>query len=53
MSKNSRQNVNILRTKRAFKINKKKFLIIFNGFLLNQIKQLILVDESLTLIPAF
>ena len=36
MTKKSRQNSNILRTKRDFKVQRKAFLIIFKGFLVSK-----------------
>ena len=49
MTKKSRQHLNILRTKRAFKMKKKTFFIIFKGLSLNQIKTIFLEGERLTL----
>ena len=48
MAKNSRQDLNILRTNRAFKTKQKAFFIIFKGLSLKQVKQIILEGESPT-----
>ena len=44
------KNLNILRTKRAFKINQNAFFIIFKGLLMKQISQIFLESEIPTLI---
>ena len=50
MIKMSRQKLNILRTKRRFKMKSKAFFIIFEGLSLKQTKKNFLEDESPTLI---
>ena len=47
------KNLNILRTKKAFKMNKKAFFVIFKGFSIKQITQAFLEGESLTLSITF
>ena len=44
------KNLNILRTKRAFKMKQKEFVIIFKGFSIKQIMQIFLLGVSPTLV---
>ena len=48
MTKKKDKNLNILRTKRAFKMKQNRFFIIFKGFSLKQIKQFFLEGENPT-----
>ena len=48
MTKIEDKDLNILRTKRDFKIKQKEFFIIFKELSLNQIKQVFLEGESPT-----
>ena len=50
MAKLQDKKLNILRTKRAFKMKQKAFLIIFKGLSLKQIKQFFLEGDTPTLI---